>query len=161
MSATIGVTFPVLARTIPVMTTKGFVVLLCAVAIGCGNADSGNAAPPANTAASASISCMYTGVISVEGTPHTFTACIEPPGLPAAQEPSFSSCGPLSVDAGISMTATGVFVSQGCSRANVAGGCQMTSGGILITQWYYADALLTADLVKLQCVANGGIVVTP
>jgi hypothetical protein len=106
---------------------------------------------------------MYTEVMNAGGTTRTITFCMEPPGLPSVQEPSFrAGCEmPVSVDAGVSMTMTGVYASQGCSRANVAGGCQMTSGGMLLTVWYYADALITTDAVKQQCAPQGGTFVTP
>jgi hypothetical protein len=139
------------------MTTRGFLLLLCAVAIGCGSSD-------ADTQVSGAISCIMTEVVGTGTTARTAVACQEATGLPASQEYYFHlGCDNLyAADAGVPVNFTAVFASQGCSRANVAGGCQLTRSGMLTTTWwYYTDASVTTDAVRQACLGQGGTFVMP
>jgi hypothetical protein len=148
------------------MMTRKLSLLLCVAATGCGGTETssgGNGGAAPTVAAAAAVSCIYTEVASMEGGTFTTTFCMEPPGLSANDVPGFrSGCETqISMEGGVSMTVSGVFASQGCSRANLAGGCQKASGSMLLTIWYYADGVMTADLVKQACAAQGGAFVTP
>ena len=157
--------------TIINMMTKGFVVLLCVGAAGCGGNETvlaGSAGAP-NNGSGAALSCVYTEAMEVQDAGAISTFCVEALGFSADMAASFqstcdmpmSSDAGVSSDAGFSMTITTVWATQACSRDNVVGGCQVTAAGMPLTTWYYAGVGMTVDVVQMTCAEEGGTFVSP
>jgi hypothetical protein len=106
------------------------------------------------------VSCTITQTINAGGMSFTQSFCTESSGLTPdqinAQRTSCSAT--IDLDGGIMQA--GMFAQGPCSRANVIGGCRITSGGFSSTSWYYANAALTVDQLKTICSNIGGTFVT-
>jgi len=152
---------PDAARIVGAM--KGRWLLALGVVLGCG----GNAENSAGNA-SASASCTMTETMTFTGAPAvTFTFCSEVSGVTNDQVNAMrSTCsGNLATDGGVNLdggvTMTGVFSTGPCSRANVIGGCTITSGGYTQTVWYYSGPGVTVDVVRSACANGGGTYIAP
>ena len=57
------------------------------------------------------------------------------------------------------------FAFAACERSNLAGGCRMQRGEVVITTWYYLDRQTTTEDARKTCeglasVAQGGVAIT-
>jgi hypothetical protein len=134
------------------------IACLCCLGAGCGGETTGaNSTATSGTGGSPdTTSCVISQTINSGGTSVTQSFCLEATGLTPDQiNAQKTACTTTTaLDGGLTQTAS--FSDGACSRANVLGGCRITSGGFTQTMWYYANSVLSVEQLQMLCSNLGG-----